>query len=128
MKNHKVKSIHQIISFILIVNLVLTGLGFCSISADHEHEQENGTCLHFHQPGKDTEHHEDPHNDCHHDDKDKKHDEGKIHCHTCQIIVCLNDFTVFISIHNYEPFFENPLTSFISFISKRIEHIPIHSS
>jgi len=116
------------ICFFLVVNLIFTGLGICSISPDHEHDHKNGTCLHFHQPGKDTENHEISYQDCHQKSEDKKHDNGKIHCHTCQIIVCLNDFTVFISTFNYEPFVENPPNSFISHISTRIDHIPIHSS
>ncbi len=124
----QIKKLNPTICLILIVNLVFAGLGFCSISVDHEHDQESGTCLHFHQPGKDAEHHEDSHRDCHHEKQEQNHDNGEIHCHTCQFIVCLNDFTVFISAHNYEPFFENPLNSFISFISTRIDHIPIHSS
>jgi hypothetical protein len=123
-----IKKFTPTIYFFLIVNLIFTGLGICSISPNHEHEQENGSCLHFHQPAKDTEHHENPHQDCHQKSEDKKHDNGKIHCHSCQIIVCLNTFTVFLSTYNYEPFVEVPITSGISFISSRIDHIPIQSS
>jgi hypothetical protein len=126
--NILIKKITQTICFFLVINLIFTGLGFCSISPDHEHEQQNGTCLHFHQPGNDMDNHENPHQDCHQNSEDKRHDYGKIHCHTCQIIVCLNDFSVFISTSNYEPYVENPLNLFNSFISTRIDHIPIHSS
>jgi len=107
---------------------VCTGLGFCSLSLDHDHENNNGSCLHFHKTSEVTEDHENSHQDCHHQNKEKENDEGKVHCHTCQIIVCLNDFTVFISTLNYEPFVEDPHTSLISHISTRIEHIPIRLS
>ena len=128
MKKNNPKYFLQIISYFLIINFIFSGIGICSISPDQNHVSDHGKCLHFHQPGKETEHHEDSHEDCHHDDKDKEHNGGRIHCHTNQIMVCLNDFTIFISTLNYESFFENPLTSFISFISTRIDHIPIQSS
>lgn len=99
-------------------------MGFCSISPNQKHEHKNGTCLHFHQSGEDSGNQRNSHSDNHHEKKDK-HDSAKIHCHISQIIVCLNNFIVFISTFNYEPFVENPITSFISYISIRIDHIPI---
>jgi len=103
-------------------------MGFCSFASDHQHGKDNAPCQHFHQSENSAENLDHFHGDCHQKKKEQKQNDGEIHCHTCQIIVCLNDFTIFISTLNYQPFFENSITSFISHVSTRIDHIPIYSS
>ena len=125
LKNHKPKSIHKIISFFLVFSLLFTGMGFCSLSPNHDHDSANGSCLHFHQSVKDLKNNHDFYQDHHQKKQNNNHNANKLHCHTDQIIVCLNDFTVVMTILNYETFFENPLTSLVSHISSSIDHIPI---
>ncbi|MCD4663787.1 MAG: hypothetical protein K8R68_00865 [Bacteroidales bacterium] len=132
LQNYSLKNtinpIKQIISLVIIFNIIFTGMGFCSFASDHQHGKDNAPCLHFHQSEKEANYFNPFHDNCQNKKQDTNHNSNKLHCHANQIIVCLNDFTVFISTFNHEPFFENPLTFLVSHISTRIDHIPIHTS